>query len=369
MSTHYASLFDAANIGALTIPNKLAVAPMTRISADADGSLGPLMKDYYQAFTDGGFGLIITEGLYTDQLYSQAYRDQPGITSQKQADSWKPLIEGIKNEGGRIIAQLMHGGGLSQFNPFVDHSRAPSAVRPLGEQMSNYHGQGRYAVPKVMDQAQIREAIDGFAEAARWAQYAGFDGVEIHGANGYLLDQFLTTYTNQREDDYGGPLANRLRIYREILQAVRQTVDRDFSVGVRFSQTKVNDGEYSWPEGEEGAKYIFSSMAEDGADFIHTTEPTISRPAFEGSAPLSVLAKQYSGLPIIGNGDIHTGETAAQALDDGLADILALGRTALANQDWPNQVRNGAPLRDFDFALLMPQADIANTQRVMAAAV
>lgn len=365
MITSNEMLFIPSQIGQVKICNKLVVAPMTRVSAQEDGTIGPLMKEYYKDFAEGGFGLVVTEGLYTDQLYSQGYFKQPGITTQNQANSWKPIVNAVHHKGAAIIAQLMHAGALSQYNQFSQKTMAPSALRPLGEQMPFYYGEGSYQIPEAMSEKDIRDVIQGFVSSAILAKSAGFDGVEIHGANGYLLDQFLTVYTNQREDAYGGNLANRLRIYKEIIKAVRDSVGKEFIIGVRFSQKKVNDTEYLWPEGEVAAKQIFGIMKGCMVDYIHTTEPVLSKPAFEGSRPLSSLAKQFSGLPIIANGGVSNPQLANEILVNEQADFIALGKIALSNQDWPNRVKNSGVIKDFKFSMLSPIADLESAKRYL----
>jgi 2,4-dienoyl-CoA reductase-like NADH-dependent reductase (Old Yellow Enzyme family) len=189
MSTTASPLFAPANLHGLQLPNRLAVAPMTRVSASPEGHANGTMARYYERFARGGFGLVITEGIYTDTAYAQGYARQPGLSDGEQARAWRPVVKAIQAAGGRAIAQLMHAGALSQFNRFRDHTAGPSAVRPLGTQMTAYRGEGEYPVPRAMTDADIAEAIRGFARAALLAMdVAGFDGVEIHGANGYLLD-------------------------------------------------------------------------------------------------------------------------------------------------------------------------------------
>ncbi|NRB38059.1 MAG: NADH:flavin oxidoreductase [Pseudomonadales bacterium] len=363
MSTHHSMLFKPTQIGAMKLRNKLAVAPMTRVSATEEGVAAPEMKNYYQNFARGGFGLIITEGLYTDQLFSQGYRKQPGMTDAKQAQSWQPIIDAVHRQQSVIIAQLMHAGALSQYNRFSEVTKGPSCVRPIGEEMSFYYGNGAYRLPAAMNEEDIQDVIQGFAASAVLAKAAGFDGVEIHGANGYLLDQFLTPYTNHRNDGYGGSLTNRLSLYQEIIQAVRDAVGENFIIGVRFSQKKVNDTEHQWADDEMAAQTIFTQMRHSGVDYIHTAEPVLSEPAFAGSASLAALAKQHSGLPVIANGGIKEPALACHMLEQKHADVVALGTAALANQDWPNVVKASGELTDFDFAMLSPIADLASAKR------
>ncbi|WDE10612.1 NADH:flavin oxidoreductase [Thalassomonas haliotis] len=363
MTLEHSALFSPTKIGAFTLKNRLAIAPMTRVSADKSGFMTTEMAQYYRAFSETGFGLIITEGLYTDKSYSQTYRNQPGLSDIKQANSWQPLINSLNSSNTLLIAQLMHGGALSQYNKYQDNTRAPSPVRPLGQQMSFYYGQGQYPLPEQMTTQDIKEVIDGFVSAALNAQSAGFHGVEIHGANGYLLDQFLTPYTNRRSDLYGGPLENRLRLYREILQAVRAAVGENFILGVRFSQKKVNDNEHIWPEAIEAAWQTFIMAKNCKVDYIHTTEPQASAPAFADSPSLAALAKHYSGLPVIANGGINNGEQALDVLGRQQADVIAIGRAALANPNWLQAVKSGQALNDFDYEIFKPIANLESARR------
>ncbi|MCJ8300210.1 MAG: NADH:flavin oxidoreductase, partial [Pseudomonadales bacterium] len=268
----------------------------------------------------------------------------------------------VQENGTKIIAQLLHAGALSIYNRFSENSAAPSAIQPKGKQMPLYYGSGDYSQPLAMSVNDIDNVLQGFADAARRAKDAGFDGVEIHGANGYLLDQFLTDYTNHREDQYGGDLRNRLRIYTDIVAAVRAAVGDDFLVGVRFSQKKVNDSQYCWPTAEDAAREIFSVIAASGIDFLHITEPDIGQRAFNEGATLVSQAKKYSGLSVIGNGGVVTAEQASASFTEQQVDFLALGKVALANPDWPNLARLGGAIKAFDPAMFTPLADLPSAR-------
>lgn len=358
MKNNEATLFSSHNIGKISLKNRLAVAPLTRVSGNEDGTTGPLMKDYYQSFAQGGFGLIITEGIYTDKRYSQCYKFQTGLTDDKQVKSWKTITDAVHSNGGVIFAQLMHAGALSQYNKYTSHGAAPSAIKPLGKEMTLYYGEGDYALPKKMSKKDIDDVIEGFVNAAKLAKEAGFDGVEIHGANGYLLDQFITVYTNKRTDEYGGELTNRLRIYKEIITAVRAEVGNSMVIGVRFSQGKVNDIAYKWPEQAAGAQYTFESANRFGVDYIHTTEYVAKAPAFKGSLSLAELAKKHGKVPIIANGGVTNESDANNLIDAKQADIVSLGKMALANQNWPNAVKAQQPLKAFNADMFNPIADL-----------
>ena len=257
-----------------------------------------------------------------------------------QALAWQKVTGAVHAAGGKMAAQLMHAGALSQANRFRDQTVGPSAVQPKGKQMAFYRGDGVYPVPRAMSEAEIAEAIDGFARAAKLAvEVAGFDGIEIHGANGYLLDQFFTDYANRREDAWGGAIGQRLRLSLEVARAVRAAVGDAVPVGMRISQGKVNDYTHKWAEGADGAATVFGLLAGAGLDYIHVTEFEAWRPAFGDTGPSLVsLARRHAPeLTIIANGGLHDPLRAAQVLGDG-ADLIALGRGALANPAWPLRV-------------------------------
>jgi 2,4-dienoyl-CoA reductase-like NADH-dependent reductase (Old Yellow Enzyme family) len=357
-------LFAPIVINAHTAKNRLAVAPMTRISATRDGRATETMTRYYERFARGGFGMVITEGIYTDQAFSQGYVDQPGMTDEAQAKAWQPVVSGIKAHGALAIAQMLHAGAISQGNRFRDTTVGPSSVQPKGEQMRFYHGKGRYGLPAAMTEAQIADAINGIAESAgRAIEVAGFDAIEIHGANGYLLDQFLTDYTNNRVDRWGGATENRVRLILETFKAVRAKLDIKVPVGVRISQGKVNDYHHKWADAERDAEILFGSLADAGADFIHVTEFEAWKPAFTPGGPsLMHLAKRYAPKAVIfANGSLHNVEQAVAALDDG-ADVITIGRGALANPDLPKRLSDRGILNDFDPAILSPVANIKETE-------
>lgn len=359
MKTSPLQILTRYDIGGVQLSNRLAVAPMTRVSATESGSATTEMARYYERFAKGGFGLVITEGIYTDQKFSQGYPFQPGITDQAQATAWRAITDLIHSHQGAVFAQIMHAGALSQGNRFLGNSAAPSTIRPKGTQMNFYYGQGEYPIPKAMTDEDIADAIAGFAHTAQLAiNTSGFDGIEIHGANGYLLDQFITDYTNQRSDRWGGNVQNRIALTLEVIKAVR-AVAESVPVGVRISQSKVNDYEHKWAEGEAAAEVIFGSLADAGVNFIHVTEFEAWKPAFrQGDTSLVTLARRYApSVSVIANGGLHDIQHAERALRDG-ADIIALGKAALANPDFPNSLAENHPIADFDPTILGPIANI-----------
>lgn len=333
---------------------------MTRVSATEDGRATAEMAEYYGAFAEGGFALLVTEGTYTDTAFSQGYLHQPGITDEAQAAAWRPVVERAHAAGARIVLQLMHAGALAQGNRFRDGTAGPSAVRPLGEQLAKYRGDGRWPVPSEMTAGQICEAVHGFATAAVRAREVGFDGVEVHAANGYLLDQFLTPYTNTRTDAYGGGLQGRLRLVREVVSEVARAVGSGFPVGVRFSQAKINDPSWRWPGGDAEAGAVFSAAAEAGAGYVHLAGGR--RDWLPGEPTLAALARKVTGLPVMANGGLHQETPARRVLDERHADVLAIGTAALANPDLPRRVAAGVALAQFDPGVLEPLATLSNAR-------
>ena len=359
-------LFTPHQLASIELKNRLLVAPMTRVSATGEGGVSDLMVPYYRSFAEGGFSAVITEGVYTDKEFSQCYRYQPGMTDPHQAAGWATLIQGVHEAGARVIVQLMHAGALSQYNRFTNDTRAPSAVLPKGSQMEFYRGTGAYPTPQELLPAEIDRAMKGFADAARRSQDAGADGVEVHGANGYLLDQFLTDYTNQRRDRFGGNTLNRIRMTCEVVQRVREATGPEFTVGVRISQAKVNDFDHKWAGAEDDARIIFPQLTKAGASYIHTTEFQADKPAFEAGYSLSRLARLFSGLPVIANGGMGDPSTASKMLEDENADLVSLGKSALATPDWPNKVQTACELNEFSFDMFSPLADLSSANAYFA---
>ncbi|MGV9382047.1 oxidoreductase [Nonomuraea sp. NPDC003707] len=352
-------------IGDLHLANRLAVSPMTRVSAAADGTPTAEMADYYAAFARGGFSLVLTEGTYTDTRYSQSYANQPGIVTDGHEAAWRDVVSHVHDAGAPMILQLMHAGALSQGNRYRDDTAAPSAILPRGQKMPEYGGYGPWPTPRAMSQDDIYQVVHGFVTSAVRARRAGFDGVEVHGANGYLVDQFLTDYTNQRGDRYGGTVANRVRLAAEIVSAIHAEVGPRFCVGIRLSQGKVNDFTHRWAGGSREAEIIFAALAEAGASYLHIASEGrdwVETATLDGQVTITGLARKVTGLPVLANGGMHDLARAAMVLQDGHADVLTLGRGALANPDFPRRLAQGLPLADFDRQMLQPMATLSNAR-------
>ena len=359
-----------SRIGRFELTNRLTVAPMSRVSAAADGTPTDEMAQYYAHFARGGFGLVISEGTYTDTAHSQGYLNQPGLATDAHVGGWRRVTDAVHATGTPMFAQLMHAGAISQGNSYAARAIGPSAFAPVGQMLEEYGGSGPWPVPREMTPADIDFVVAGFVEAATRARAAGFDGVELHAANGYLLDQFLTVYTNSRTDEYGGTVGNRIRLTARIVAEIRTLVGDDYVVGVRLSQTKVNDLKYRWPGGASDAEVTFAAVADAGADYLHIASEGrnfIDTARFADGRTITAVAKQVTGLPVIANGGMHDMRQAADVLDDGHADLLSIGRGALANPDLPARLADGAELMPFDHAMLSPMATISNARSWRAA--
>lgn len=348
-------IFETFNLAQWPVKNRAVVAPMSRASATLEGVPTAAMHAYYESFARGGFGAIITEGLYTDQLVSQAYPHQPGIVTPAQIAGWQLLAEKIKRHNSLFIAQLMHAGALSQHMP---HTLAPSAVTPLGRKLGSYGGgDGPFPLPAAMTAPDIRRAVAGYVQAAVNALAAGFHGVEVHAANGYLPDQFLTGYTNLREDAYGGSITNRFRIIAEIIAGIKAAVPAHFMVGLRLSEGKVNNPAYRWPGGAATAAAILEEVKKASPAYLHISGEGSTWEklgVYDNGESLTGMAKRIVQRPVIANGGLHDLAVAQRVLEDGHADFISLGKAALANPDWPARVAAGTPALFFEHYMSAP---------------
>lgn len=357
-------IFQKAKIWQKELTNRTVVAPMSRVSATQDGLATDEMMNYYQAFALGGFAVIITEGIYTDVYSSQSYNNQPGLTNLEQLTSWKKITEAVHQTPSLIFAQLMHGGALSQCN---ENTLAPSAVQPKGVKMASYGGEGGFPLPNEMSLIDIEKMQKGFIASAVNAYNAGFDGVELHGANGYLLDQFLTPELNQRKDQYGGSIQNRFRVIAEIFSEIKKNVPKEFIVGLRISEGKVNDLEYRWTDGIETAKELAEEIKKSQPDFVHVAVQTgeWERDSFFGNdVSLASLIKEITSIPVIANGGFHDLHKAEIALNNNHTDLIAIGKAALADPYWVTKTMNELPIISFHRDMLWPEATISHTQKI-----
>lgn len=332
-------------LGPLTLSNRMVMAPMTRNRALAGNVPNPLSAVYYSQRASAG--LIVTEATQV-MPEGQGYFNTPGIHSPEQVEGWKVVTQEVHKAGGKIFLQLWHVGRISHsfYQPNHVLPSAPSAIAPKGD-VHTPEGMKPFEIPRALTVEEIAHVVQQYKHGAQNAKEAGFDGVEVHGANGYLIDQFLQDGTNQRTDEYGGSLENRVRFLDEVTTAVVEVWGEE-RVGVRLSPNgSFNDMSDSNPEA------IFTHAVEllntIGVGYIHFRRGT-KADARHGRkpVPISTFRQLYTGTVIIN--DQFTAETAEQVIADDDADLVAFGSSFLANPDLPKRFEVGAPLNKPDSA-------------------
>ncbi|MFF0284193.1 alkene reductase [Rhodococcus aetherivorans] len=333
------SLWQPFTLGRVELPHRLALAPMTRNRADPDGTPGPLVATYYGQ--RASLGLIITEGTQPS-ADGQGYPNTPGIYTPAHIDGWRKVADAVHTDGGALFIQLMHVGRMSHPDNTAHHRRpvAPSAIS-ADQDMFTATGPKKTPVPRAMNTADIEAAIADFRHAAASAIAAGADGVEIHGANGYLLHQFLSPNSNHRSDRYGGSVENRSRFVIEVAAAVAEEIGAD-RVGIRLSPSMPLGGIDEGDTDSVRAQYrhLVSELAALNLAYLHihhVGDDELLR-SFRDVWPTAVLVVRYG----------RTREQIAGDIDAGLADIAPLGQFALANPDIVERLRVGAPLNAVD---------------------
>lgn len=351
-------LFSPLQLGSQTIKNRIAMAPLTRQMAEADGTPTDEMAAYYARRARGGFGLIITEGTYEeDKLGCKAYLSQPGIANTKHVKGWKKVSTVVHEHGAKAILQLMHGGRVSDprvlgGKPSVSASATQSGGWTLYTD-TDYERKIRNiknkSWPKVtfnkaraLTVKELEKVAQGFADGAARAVDAGFDGVEIHGANGYLLWQFITSKSNQRTDEFGGSPENNVRFARMVCEKVRKAIGKDKIITLRLSQDGVDDFVGAWPGGVDYARAIGKALHGAEIDALHWSSFGWRDNRDPNSKiPMSSALKESSGFPVITNGGIADGPEAESCLASGGGDMVAIGRPSFTHSDWPYIVRSG----------------------------
>ncbi len=358
MAEAFKTLFSAIQLGPLTLRNRIAMAPLTRQMAEVDGTPNDEMAAYYARRARGGVGLIITEGTYEqDAFQSRAYLSQPGIANASHQAGWARVFDAVHQHDCKIIVQLMHGGRVS--DPRVlngQPSVSASAMQSGGWTLytdSDYEKRIRAidgAWPKVtfgparaLSVAEIHQVADGFAAGAKRAVDAGADGVEVHGANGYLLWQFINPKTNLRTDEFGGSPENNIRFAKLVGDKVRAAIGPDKLLVLRLSQDGVDDFVGAWP-GTAYAEAIGAALKGSAYDALHWASFNyLDNRQTDDATPMPTVLRKASGLPMITNGGIADGPQAEAALTNGAADMVAIGRPIFAQPDWPFIVRSGVP--------------------------
>ncbi|BBZ36309.1 NADH:flavin oxidoreductase [Mycolicibacterium confluentis] len=340
-------LFQPFTVGSLTVPNRFAMAPMTR-QASPDGVPGPDVAEYYRRRAAGGVGLIITEGVRLPDPAAGHPYSIPTLAGDEVLDGWRRVVDAVHREGATIAAQLWHQGAQRDDSDGVVPV-SPSGVDGLG------NPKGR-----ALRTEELPGVADLFAQSARTAREVGFDAVEIHGAHGYLLDEFLWTRTNLRTDEYGGSLAERTRFPAEVVAAVRAAVGSDYPIIFRFSQWKGTDYTASIADDPTTLQELLAPLAAAGVDIFHPSTRRHYVPAFpdHDESSLAGWTKKVTGVPVIAVGSVgletqfrseKRGQVIQPAPIDQLVaqfdsdefDIVAIGRALLADPAWVNRLRDG----------------------------
>lgn len=344
MMKQNSELFTPIKIGDLELKNRIVMAPMTRGRADEDRVPTAIMADYYSRRASAG--LIISEATAVSKM-GFGWFGAPGIYSAAQIEGWKKVTGSVHATGGKIFAQLWHMGRVSHPD-FLDGETpvAPSAVKPEGFTRTA-KGKRDYVTPRALTLEEIAATVSAYALAASNAIKAGFDGVEIHGANGYLIDQFLRDGTNKRDDIYGGAKENRSRFLLEVTDAVVAAVGKG-RVGVRLSPTGAfNDMSDSNPE--ELFCYAASELSRRQIAYLHTMEPLPGHPFGSPLERVTPKMRKIFKGPFMVNGGF-TGELGAKAIKDGEADLIAYGIPFISNADLVEKIAYGASWNEADFS-------------------
>ncbi|MEV6116783.1 alkene reductase [Streptomyces sp. NPDC052109] len=327
--------FDPIDLPGLRLANRIAMAPMTRSRAAAGGLPTALTAEYYTQRASAG--LIVTEGIQPSAV-GQGYPDTPGLHTPEQIAAWRAVTDAVHAAGGRIFAQLMHTGriGHPDLLPEGLVNVAPSAVAADG-QVYTHEGPKDFVTPRELTDEEIRATIADYADAARGAIEAGFDGVELHGANGYLIHQFLAPGSNRRTDRWGGSVEGRIRFAVAAVEAVAEAIGAE-RTALRLSPgNPFNDIEE--PEPEPAYLALADALDPLGLAYLHVME------AVPGTRETTAaLRKRFSGVFVLNPAtEGPTGPDALSLIEDGTADVIAYGQLFLANPDLPARLRTGGP--------------------------
>jgi N-ethylmaleimide reductase len=337
-------LFEPYKLGAITLSNRIAMAPLTRNRAVEGLVPSPLAIEYYGQRASAG--ILISEATQISQQ-GQGYQDTPGIYSKEQVAGWRKVTDRVHEKGGRIYLQLWHVGSISHVS-LQPNGGAPVAPSAIHAKTKTFVG-GAFAdvsAPRALELPEIPGIIDGFRKGAANAIEAGFDGVEIHGANGYLLDQFAKDGTNKRTDAYGGSIENRAKLMLEVSKAVTSEIGAD-RTGIRISPvTPANDVSDSNPQ--PLFDYIVDGLNALKLVYIHVIEGATGGPRDVAPFDYASLRKRFKGTYMANNG--YDLALANQMVDTGAADMIAFGKLFISNPDLVERLKAGAPLNDFDKA-------------------
>jgi N-ethylmaleimide reductase len=345
------TLFDPLKLGDIALSNRVVMAPLTRDRAAAGRVPTALNALYYEQRADPatGAGLIISEGTQIGPL-GQGYLDTPGMYSPEQIAGWKLVTDAVHAKGGRIVAQIWHVGRISHTSLLPAGAVPVSATAKIADTKTfTPTGFDPVSQPRALTTAEVAGVVDEFRQAARNAVDAGFDGIEVHGANGYLVEQFLRDSANDRTDQYGGSIENRARFLIEVMTAVCQEIGPG-RVGLRLSPvTPANDiGQDSNPAAL--FSHVVTELSRLGFAFIHIVEGSTGGPRDFAPFDYAALRKLWSGAWIVNNG--YTREMALEAVESGRADAVAFGKPFISNPDLGRRLREGLALAPLNQATM-----------------
>jgi 2,4-dienoyl-CoA reductase-like NADH-dependent reductase (Old Yellow Enzyme family) len=334
------TLFSPFKINGFNLKNRIGVAPMTRMSSPGDSIPRQDVLDFLVRRAQNGAAIVYTEAIVTDYESAQGYPKQARLTTQRQIDAWKPVVKAIQQEGAVAVMQMFHCGRMSwpEVNP-AQRVIAPSAITP---KQDNRMTGAPYPVPDAMTQFDIEHVINGFVETAKGAVEAGFDGIEIHGAHGYLVNTFLSSYSNQRTDAYGGSVENRCRFARQVIAAVRQVVPRERLLLFRISNWAGADLGVSLFENKDEWQQVIKLLSAEPIDAISVSTDGYSKKAFGTDQNMAQLTRAVTDLPIMICGRIYDRASAEDALRH--ADIVLSAKSMLLNPNWVADIRAGKEL-------------------------
>ena len=339
------TLFQPTQLGKLPLANHLVMAPMTRNRATPGHDVTDIMAEYYAQRATAG--LIVTEGIGPSKN-GNGYARVPGIYTPAQIEGWKKITAAVHEQGGKIFAQLMNTGRVAHAVHMEQGAEilAPSSLAAAGQIYTDTLGMQNHPTPREFTTEEVKDAIQEFVQAAKNAIEAGFDGVELHGANGYLIEQFLRPTSNQRTDEYGGSVENRARFALETAEAVAAAIGAE-KTGIRLSPYGVfNDMPYD-PTYDESYAYLAEHL-NGKVVYVHLVDHTsMGAPAVD-EAIVNVIREKFKGTLILSGG--YDKARAEEALQSGKADLIAIGRPFLANPDLVERLKTDAPLNAPDFS-------------------
>ncbi|NQU49096.1 MAG: alkene reductase [Planctomycetes bacterium] len=331
-------LFSPYPLGDITVTNRLALAPLTRAKAGPERMPNMLMAEYYAQ--RAGAGLIIAEATTVSER-GNGFRNSPGIYTQKQAQAWRLVTDAVHAKGGKMFLQLWHTGRASHSD--FHHGELPvsaSAIRLQGKEIHTPKGKKTHEVPRALETDEIPAVIADYVNASQRAHFAGFDGVEIHAANGYLLDQFLQSKTNHRQDQYGGSVENRFRLLREIVEGVSEELGSQ-KVAVRFSPNG-GGNDMGYHDFRETFSYAAKELSSYSLAYLHVLDG-LAFGFHELGEPMTLedFRAVYDGT-LMANCGYHR-QTAIDAVQRGAADMVAIGRPYISNPDLAERWQNNWP--------------------------